>query len=491
MADPNLPIQTFPIVEPTSALTFQTLIADVAYKIGCPSYGDDGTGPYGIPTDNHDLVLCKRIVNHAVRMFINDAPKPMWRWTNIITQVDLWPQVAYDPTGQTYVHATFNSGNSTTTLTLITPAQPPVLSRITPSYVPSFFNSMEMRQIWLNGNPPTNTPGWWFPVDEQSPGTAVPITSLTATGTAVTASTAPNQHNLQSGNTVTIYGSSPVQYNGLFVVTVTSPTQFTYTAVTAPGSSPATGAPFVVLGDFRIGTPFTVLSYLSGTQVIVDGNATSVANGFPTNIPLAFAANGDYTLPANFGGQYSGEITYVANTNRGMILRWTSEASIRSRRQNYNIESGTPYECAVRIMPNPSYNILTNTSGTMLPRRRWELMTWRISSEFLSVIFPYVLAFNDLVNLTDLLPSPLSHDETVKAACLAMAEKEVYDTTDGPDWQYYVHCLNNSYRIDSQSAPKSLGYFGNPSAGVTSVSPIKSFRDDWMQRPTVPVFGTS
>jgi hypothetical protein len=424
-------------------------------------------------------------------MFINDAPRPGWRWTNVITQVDLWPQISYDPTGQTYVTANKSAGNGTTTLTLITPAQPPVLSQLTPAYVPSFFNSMEMRQIWLNGNPPTNTPGWWYPVDEQSPGTAVPITSLRDTWPTATASTAPNQHNLSSGQTVTIYGAQPVQFNGLFVVTVTSPTTFTYAPVTEPATSPATGAPFVVLGDYRMGTPFTILSSGSGNQIIVDGDATSATNGFHTNIPIAFAANGDYTLPANFGGQYSGEVTYVANTNRGMILRWTSEAAIRSRRQNYNIESGTPYECAVRLMPNPSYNILTNNSGIMLPRRRWELMTWRISSEFLSVIFPYVLAFNDLVNLTDLLPSPLPHDESVKAACLATAEKEVYDVVDGPDWQYYQHCLQNSYRIDSQSAPKSLGYFGNSSAATASVSPIRSFRDDWYQRPTVPVFGLS
>jgi hypothetical protein len=486
MADPNLPLVTYPISEPTSSLTFQDLIQEVALKIGCSSYGADGTGAPAIPTDTHDLTLCQRIVNKAIRMFIVDGPAPSgWRWLNVIAQTDLWPQIAYDPTGQTYVTASYNAGPNTTTLTLVTPAVAPEPSTVPPFYVPSFFSSMELRQIWLNGNPPTNTPGWWLPVDEQTPGTAITLASLTSSSTTATATTS-SPHGFSNGNSVTIYGASQTPYNGLFTVTVTSATTFTYTMNTT-ATSPATGAIFAVLGDYRLGTAFTILSYLSPTQILVDGNATN--QGFPTNIPIAFAANGDYTLPANFSGQYTGAITYVANTNRGMILSWTDEASIRERRQNYNVESGTPYWAAVRLMPTPSYQILTNASGLMTPRRRWELMTWRISSEFLSVIFPYSLAFNNLVNLTDLSPAPFSHDEAILSACKAVAEKEVEDTY-GPDWDYYRNvALVNSKRIDAASAPKRLGYFGNPYSGQWPN--IKQFRDSLYQRPTVPVFGQS
>jgi hypothetical protein len=39
--------------------------------------------------------LCKRIVNNAIRMFINDAPPPNgWRWLRPIAQLDLWPTIA-------------------------------------------------------------------------------------------------------------------------------------------------------------------------------------------------------------------------------------------------------------------------------------------------------------------------------------------------------------------------------------------------------------
>lgn len=415
MADPNTPIPSYPIVEPTSALTFSDLILEVAYKIGVAYYGADGTGAAAIPVDAHDLALCKRIVNKAVRKFINDAPPPSgWRWTNVIGQVDLWPLIAYDfqvvPT--TYVTRVYDTPSNTTTLTLTTPGLPAPGLPVTGT--PAFYQSMELRQIFLNGNPPAGTPGFNIP-------------SGTVSGT-------------------------------------------------------------------NIGTSFTVLKYLSPTVIVVDGNATGAVgtpSSNPAHCPFSFAQQGDYTMPANFSGQFTGDITYIANTNRGMILRWVNEASIRSRRQNYNIESGTPYEAAVRLIPTPSYAILTNASGLMTARRRWELMTWRISSEFLSVIFPYILGYNDMVNLTDVPPAPFAHDEAIKAACLAVAEKEVEDAF-GPDWQYYhSQALPNSYRVDAMSAPKTLGYFGNPNASLSVTPPIKSFRDNWYQRPTVPVFGRS
>lgn len=225
-------------------------------------------------------------------------------------------------------------------------------------------------------------------------------------------------------------------------------------------------------------TAFTIVNYISPISITVQGDAHLFVNQ-----TWSMTTIGDFTMPANFGGQFSGEITYITSTNRGMILHWIDEAAIRIRRQNYNIETGTPYEAAIRLMPTPSL-----PSNYTAPRRRWELMVWRMPSEFLSVIFPYVLAFDKLVNLTDESPAPIGHDESVKAACLAVAEKEVEDVIGGPDWTYYREtCLPNSYRVDAMAAPKSLGYFGNPSAGTKSVSSIKQFRDYWYQRPTVPV----
>lgn len=389
-------ITNYPIAEPTSALTFNDLIIEVAYKIGCAYYGADGTGEPQLPVDTHDLIVCKRIVNKAVRMFINDGPSPNgWSWLKPIAQMDLWGQINAGPGSTNYLTSTaYVSSSNLTTLTLHT-------TGIINSSTNVFWPSMELKTIYLGGNPPSNVPGF---------------------------------QNVSSTNTT--------------------------------------------------GVPFTVVNYLTSSTVQIFGqpaSSTFASTGTPST-SWSMIADGDYTLPADFSGQYAGEISYVANTNRGTVLHWTAEANIRQRRQNYNFESGTPYQCAVRLMPTPSLPV-----DYAPQRRRWQLMAWRVPNENLHILFPYVLGFQSLVNLTDTPPSPFSHDEALKAACLGVAEKEVTDAY-GVDWQYYKQdALVKSYRVDAMSAPKRLGYFGNPRGGSRFKNQIEEFRDDWYQRPTVPV----
>ena len=439
----------FPITEPTSALMNEDLLIKVSKKLGLAYYGADGTGVPSVPNDPADLALCQDIVNDAIRMFINDGPEPNgWKWLNRIAQVDLWPQIAFDPTNATNVSAVYNStgpfaGLTTLTLTSPPPPPPPPPLGQVPYVAPTFLASMELRPIWIGGNPPANTPGLNLTDDE------FPLSS-------------------QLGTQFTI-----VQYLGPYTVNV----------IATPASVVPTQTPQVPGGAFPAGTVVTTEQIPALIQQFGQLNTSSnYAIGF------GMVATGDYTLPADFGGQYTGPISFIANTNRGMILRWIDEFSIRQRRQNYNIESGTPYEAAVRLIPTPTYSFI----GYIPPRQRWELMTWRISSEFLSVIFPYTLHFNDLVNLYDTPPAPFGHDEAIKAACYALCEKEVDDSIDGPDWTYYkTTALPQSKLVDGRAVPKCLGYFGNPTAATSKTPAIRAFRDYWYQRPTVPVFGTS
>ena len=340
--------------EPTSVLTFSDLILEVAYKLGIAYYGAAGDEAAQVPIDPHDLDLCKRTVNNAIRMFIHDAPAGGWRWLRPVAQLDLWPTIS-DDTSNKIATAVYSAGTGLTTLTIPTA---------------KFYPSMELRTISFNS-----------------------------------------------------------------------------------GASSA-----------------TIAGYISGTSVTVTGDFHTVANQ-----TWSITTTGDYTLPQTFGGQFTGHPTFVSGTNRGMTLNWTDESQIRERRANMNQETGTPYMMAVRIM---------NTTAT--PRRRWEMMFYRMPGEFLSVLFPYTIHFDELTQLTDVSPAPFGHDETLKAACKAQAEKDVEDTINGPEWQYYRSALANSWRVDALSAPKNLGYFGNPTAARLAQPPIRAFRDQWYQRPTVP-----
>ena len=71
---------------------------------------------------------------------------------------------------------------------------------------------------------------------------ALQIDALTSSGTTVTVQT-KEQHNLQPGSTVTISGANESAYNGTFAVgNITGYNTFTYTALSAPSASPASGS---------------------------------------------------------------------------------------------------------------------------------------------------------------------------------------------------------------------------------------------------------
>jgi len=85
--------------------------------------------------------------------------------------------------------------------------------------------------------------------------TAQTISNLTSSGTTCTLTTSV-AHGLVTGNQVTITGASPSAYNGTFKITVVNGTTFTYTALSAPATSPASP-----LGSY------TVAKFLTGTTI--------------------------------------------------------------------------------------------------------------------------------------------------------------------------------------------------------------------------------
>lgn len=334
--------------EPTSSLTFQDLILEVARYAGVGYYGATGDGAVQIPVDAHDLSECKRHVNNAIRMFVHAGPRPNgWRWLQPTAAVTIWGNQSVSAS-KTVTSAGFASGETTLN-----------------ANVDSFYPTMELKDITITG-----------------------------------------------------------------------------------------------VGTFNIAT------YVSATQIKVTGDASAASAD-----TWSITADGNYTLPSTFGGQYNGVITYGPDTNQGIDIRWQSEATVRKWREDITDETGDPYWAAVRPM----------TTGD--PRRRWELMVYPKPDEVMVLYFPYTLHFDKLVDLTEVPPCPFGHDETIKAACLAVVEKDV-EGAPGPNWNYYTQfCIPESHQIDARSAPRRLGYFGNPSGGPTGS--IHDFRRNWYDRPTV------
>lgn len=226
----------------------------------------------------------------------------------------------------------------------------------------------------------------------------------------------------------------------------------------------------VVITD--VGTVM-ITNFISATQVEVDlnGNAVWTAKTF------SIASDGNFTMPKNFAGMQDGEITYVADTNQGIPIRWANEAMIRQVRENVTDETGDPYWAAIRIVDRDGL-------GRDI-RRRYEFITYPKPDEDMTFEFPFELYFERLNDENESPPTPFIHDETLLSACLAVVERDVYDAF-GRHWQnYHQKTLMNSFKLDGRSGPRRLGYFGNPSRGP--IRSISEFRRTFYDRPEVQI----
>ena len=334
-------------VEATSALTFRSLILEVARAMGVPYYGENGDEEIQIPVDAHDLTECKRHVNNGIRMFLSDAPTTGWRWARPVADVSLWPTVALLAT-KTVSGGSYSAAENETTLT---------------ATADTFYESMEEHDI----------------------------------------------------------------------------------VVTTDGT-------------------FTMKRYTSATQMVVYGDAHAVSAK-----TYVITADGDYTLPRTFAGAFTGSIGFGPATNRAVRIEWTDESTIRALRENVNVETGIPRYAAVDVIQVPD-----------AARRRYRLLVYPTAFELHIVQFPYDLHFDLLTDLDEVPLTPIAHDETIRAATLAVVERDV-NGEEGSAVNYYRQStLQNSISIDSRSAPRKLGYFGNQRTIVTP----QNFRD-FIKRPNV------
>lgn len=209
---------------------------------------------------------------------------------------------------------------------------------------------------------------------------------------------------------------------------------------------------------------FTITDYVSSTVVKVLTDATAVAAE-----TFSMVSNGAFTLPAIFAGSVQGAIHFAAGTNEGSVISWGSESDVRLFREDSSSQTGTPSIAAVRPK--------TDVVGS---RRRWELVVWASPDSDITVEFPFDLHFDKLVEFDEVQPAPLMYDEAVKAACMAIVDKDGEGIL-GHDWEYYRGtALQNAYNINNRAAPKSVGSFNQGS--ISQADQIRFFRQNASRR---------
>ncbi len=135
------------------------------------------------------------------------------------------------------------------------------------------------------------------------------VTSLTSAGTTATVTTLV-AHGFATGNTVIISGATQPQYNGSFVITVTTATTFTYT-LPAVATSPATGTLRAVNQAAAVVTDTGVEGYPNGSMA--RGAPGNAGGGGNDGNPSANDENSGGGGGANGGGGGQGGNTWNSN----------------------------------------------------------------------------------------------------------------------------------------------------------------------------------
>ena len=424
------------MAEPTSALSYSDLILTVAEQLGVAYYGTAGDQAAQIPTDAFTLDKCKRYVLDGIRMFMADAPPNGWRWQRPLAEIDLWQEkgipmppgsagpnlvTAIHIAGTTHVYATtawFSAAMVGEVLAVRGTGIFTIAAYVSPTEITL---TPGTNYSWLGGQT--------FQV--QSP-TGAPTMLMAYNG---------------AGTNLSTITAAP----GTFYPSTEGKTLFVTNLAVA-----------------GVGKVITLLHYLSDTQMTVTDTAGAIATGWGVGTrTFNLSSQGIYALPQTFGGEVAGEITYQAGSNRGVPINWIGELEIRRLRENWNSVSGNPYYAAVRRNQDNS--------------RRWDLYIYPNTGGTYRVEFPYIIYFDNMVDIADVHPAGFAHDETVKAAALAQAELQGEDALANRMQYYRQIMLPNSYRIDGRSAARRLGYCGNPRS--TTVA-LRDFRQ-YFRRPTV------
>lgn len=141
---------------------------------------------------------------------------------------------------------------------------------------------------------------------------AVYLENLTSSGTTVTATTR-YPHGLLPGAVIRVQNASPAAYNGTFtVVTAATPTTLTYTALSTPASSPATGFPSIILSPWtwwgssnRVG----MFDQQNGFYFEFDGQTLyAVRRSSTTQITGRVAVNANSQAVTGTGTKFSQEL---------------------------------------------------------------------------------------------------------------------------------------------------------------------------------------
>lgn len=139
----------------------------------------------------------------------------------------------------------------------------------------------------------------------------VAIASITFVGTTATLTTA-SAHGRSTGNTVSVFEAFEAAYNGIFTITVTSPTVFTYTMLSTPGANAS------AVGQYSYNVQANFTGTADDQWSLIPFNGILILN-HPVDGPYYW--NGDVTTRMRrLPGWAAGETAYAMRAFKNFLI---------------------------------------------------------------------------------------------------------------------------------------------------------------------------
>jgi len=191
----------------------------------------------------------------------------------------------------------------------------------------------------------------------------VAISSITYLGVLATLTTA-SAHGLTTGAKVSISGAVPTEYNGIFTITVTGATTFTYTMTYTPASNAST------VGSYVIGltAPVDTLMNYSGpvSEKLFAASGTKIYNAGTAVATVAYDGitndHIQYVNIANNGGHY---ISAVNGSDSALVYNGTDWIVVASTSTAQTISSITHVGAVATLTTGAAHNLATGNQVTI------------------------------------------------------------------------------------------------------------------------------
>jgi len=421
------------MAEPTSALSFEDLILRIAREAGISYHGSSGNERAMIPIDEHDLDLCKTIVNDGIRAFIADAPPKGWRWQRRIMSVTLTA---------TRVTGTADDADATS----ITDAElEEVLdSDGDPLYTDDYFN------------------GWYIYV-------------LTGTGAG---SYAIVDDYTESGGVVDVLdwldaygnpgGTNPAK-DSTFAIT---PVETVGGDISRYPLAENFGGEINGQIHYTENTSHSAIIEWRDEAYIRSCRTVSVSTGYPRYAayrPLEFYAGGtgpkrrwELILDRDPVAADTVEFPYTLTFDElRLVAGSASSVDGTTGLLDSTLDNLYPDDYfngwTIKITSGTGKNSYALVSSYTGGTAQFDVIDWLSISGGDGGTDPAANSVYVVTPPGNLHPAGLRFDEAIKAACLAQAEIDIEDISAGFTQKYIQHALPKAYAIDTRSAPRKLG----------------------------------